>query len=242
VPKPFKLNALWLKLSRAMDLRRLGLRDRSQEAIGVYDQVVERFGGREEPALAEHVAKALVNKGIVLGKEGRSQEAIGVYDQVVERFGEREEPALAEHVAKALVNKGVVLVCLGRDADAVAACEQMEQRFGDDKTPVVREEVKESFDNKCFALSRLWRSTGKQSFLDQAIFAGRAYVGMGGEAYNLACVLVLDGKLDEAFQLLEKCLRDGEVQWAKVEEDSDWADVRNDPRYSELEIKNGGTS
>ena len=68
----------------------LGQLDRSEEEIGVYDQVVERYGEATEQALRERVASALVNKGITLGQLNRSEEEIGVYDQVIERYGERD--------------------------------------------------------------------------------------------------------------------------------------------------------
>jgi len=62
-----------------------------------------------EPALREWVAKALVNKGITLGRLNRSEEEIRVYDDVVRRFGDAPEPALREQVAKALRLKAVIL-------------------------------------------------------------------------------------------------------------------------------------
>ena len=65
----------------------LGTLGRSEEEIGVYDDVVARFGGAAELALLEPVARALVNKGVALGTLGRSEESIGVYDDVVARFG-----------------------------------------------------------------------------------------------------------------------------------------------------------
>jgi hypothetical protein len=80
---------------------RLGTLDRSEEAIGVYDDVVARFGAATELALREQVAKALFNKGVRLGTLDRSEEAIGVYDDVVARFGAAEEPELKHLVERA---------------------------------------------------------------------------------------------------------------------------------------------
>ncbi len=76
----------------------LGELGRSEEAVGVCDDVVARFGDATEPALREQLAKALFNKGVVLGELGRSEEAVGVYDDVVARFGDATEPALREIV------------------------------------------------------------------------------------------------------------------------------------------------
>ncbi|MEZ5381377.1 MAG: hypothetical protein R2754_06210 [Microthrixaceae bacterium] len=76
----------------------LGELGRSDEAIGVYDEVVARYGDDTEPAVREQVAGALVSKGVVLGVLGRSDEAIGVYDEVVARYGDDTEPAVLEVV------------------------------------------------------------------------------------------------------------------------------------------------
>jgi tetratricopeptide (TPR) repeat protein len=83
----------------------LGALNRNEEAIAVYDQLIERFGGAGEAALREQVAKALLNKGVRLGALNRSEESIAVYDQLIERFGGAGEAALREllrRVAKAI--------------------------------------------------------------------------------------------------------------------------------------------
>ena len=55
--------------------------------MAVYDEVVERFGDSESPALLERVAQALLNKGITLRAQDDWQAELAVYDEVVERFG-----------------------------------------------------------------------------------------------------------------------------------------------------------
>ena len=79
------------------------------------------YGDRQEPGLAEQVAKALVNKGFRLGTLGRSEAAIAVYDEVVSRYGDRQEPGLAEQVAAALGNKGWLEYSDGCYEESVAA-------------------------------------------------------------------------------------------------------------------------
>ncbi|OJX76821.1 tetratricopeptide repeat protein [Magnetospirillum sp. 64-120] len=82
----------------------LGELGRSEDAIAVYDQVVERFGGAKESVLLQQVASSLVNKGVRLAKLGRSEDAIAVYDQLVERFGGAKESVL--QVGKAYLSRG----------------------------------------------------------------------------------------------------------------------------------------
>jgi tetratricopeptide (TPR) repeat protein len=76
----------------------LALLGRSEEAIEVYDELVDRFGNATE--LREQVARALYNKGVALGLLGRTEEAIGVFKEVVDRFGDATEPELRRIVTR----------------------------------------------------------------------------------------------------------------------------------------------
>ena len=136
----------------------LGMLDRSEEEIAVYDDLVERFGAAGEPALRERVARALVNKGFRLGTLDRSEEAIAVYDDLVERFGAAGEPALREEVAQALVNKGVTLGTLDRSEEAIAVYDDLVERFGAAGEPALREQVAMALVNKGVRLGTLDRS------------------------------------------------------------------------------------
>ncbi|MGD0499897.1 MAG: SIR2 family protein, partial [Bryobacteraceae bacterium] len=109
----------------------LGVLNRSEEEIAVYDEVVRRYGDATEAPLREQVAKALVNKGITLGSLNRSEEEIAVYDEVVRRYGEAPEAPLRERVAKALVNKGITLGSLNRSEEAIAAYDEVVRRYGE---------------------------------------------------------------------------------------------------------------
>jgi hypothetical protein len=53
------------------------------------------FGTATKLALREQLAKALVNKGVVLSMLGRSKAAIAVYNDVVRRFGPATERSCA---------------------------------------------------------------------------------------------------------------------------------------------------
>ena len=102
---------------------RLGPLNRSEDAIGVCDDLVRRFGDATEPGLRELVAERPVQQGLHAGRSApartplaptttscvgsnRGEDAIGVYDEVVRRFGDAAEPSLRELVASALFSKG----------------------------------------------------------------------------------------------------------------------------------------
>ena len=87
-------------------------------AIAHYDGVVRRFG--DDPAFADGVAEALVNKGIDLAEAQGTAAAMAVYEDVVRRFGETLAPSLHEHVVRALLNKGVAVADVEGPAAALS--------------------------------------------------------------------------------------------------------------------------
>ena len=64
------------------------------------------------------VAKAVCDKGIILGNDSRLQEALRVSDEVLRRFGDRKEADAIISVAKTLCNKGAILEKLNRANDS----------------------------------------------------------------------------------------------------------------------------
>ena len=147
----------------------LGDLGRSEEAVGVYEQVVARYGDATEPALREPVASALVNKAATLGALGRSEDELAVYEQVVARYGDATEPALREQVASALVNKAARLGALGRSEEAVGVYEQVVARYGDATEPALREPVASALFNKAVRLGALGRSEDELAVYEQVV-------------------------------------------------------------------------
>ncbi|MCG3660245.1 tetratricopeptide repeat protein [Aliarcobacter butzleri] len=77
-----------------------------EEAIKVFDEIIERFKDSKENNILEQVVKALVNKGAILGRmEGEEEKAIKVYDELIERFKDSKENNILELVTSALLNK-----------------------------------------------------------------------------------------------------------------------------------------
>ena len=129
----------------------------SAAAIAVYDEVIERFGGSDVPALQEGVARALVNKGVAKRQLGDSAAAIAVYDEVIERFGGSDVPDLLVEVARALVNKGVAKRQLGDSAAAIAVYDEVIERFGGSDMPALQEGVARALVNKGMGQTEIGR-------------------------------------------------------------------------------------
>ncbi|ENC6397965.1 hypothetical protein ABKX72_003790, partial [Aeromonas veronii] len=125
------------------------------QEINVYDELIQRFGTSDAPALQEQVAKALCNKGVRLSQLGRSEDEITVYDELLQHFGTSDAPALQEQVAKALCYKGMTLGQLGRSEDAITVYDELVQRFGTSDAPALQEQMAKALRNKGVELSQL---------------------------------------------------------------------------------------
>ena len=111
------------------------------DAIRLYDVILDRFGEAKDLILQEWVAKSLINKSAILDKMERHQEGLLVDEEVIRRFGDSREPSLQERVAKALLNRGVTLDLLGRHEEALLAYREVVDRFESATEPALSERV-----------------------------------------------------------------------------------------------------
>ena len=132
----------------------LNVQNNADASLAACEELICRFEDSESPAVLEWVAKATVNKGVLLGRLNRPQDALAAYGQVVRRFGRREMPFFREPVARALVFQGTVLDGLNRPQEALAAYDEMVRRFGHSDAPALLELVAMALGNKADALRR----------------------------------------------------------------------------------------
>ncbi len=107
---------------------------------------------------AANVARALGNRGVVLGQLNRTEDEVAVYAVVDTRYGLDADPMLREQVANALVNKGQALGLLKRREEAIVAYDEADRRYGGDPSPALREHVARALVNKGAALNSLNRN------------------------------------------------------------------------------------
>lgn len=132
--------------------------NRSEEALFVYNKVVNQFGSKIGSDIQETIARSLVNKGALLYVLGRTEEALAIFDEVAIRFGESNSPAFLEPVAGTLVNKGITLQNLGRSEDALIVYDEVVMRFGARTDPSLLKPVGKALINKGVTLQELNRS------------------------------------------------------------------------------------
>lgn len=158
-------------------------RDRLEEEVATYDQVVARFGDCSEAALREWVVTALMDKADTLRELSRWEEALAVYEDVLARFGDDPGPEVRVDVAGAMLNKGALLGDLGRWGEELPVCDEVVARFGEAPEAEMRETVARAMYNKGVALSQVDRA--------QAIAAYDVVVARFGDAPEAALSVAL---------------------------------------------------
>src|SRR2546427_8680351 len=89
-PRSTRFPYATLFVSKGVTLGRLG---RSDDAVAVYDEMVGRYAGVDEPAVRAEVARALDIEGVHVCKLGRVEARMAAYAWNVGRYAGGDEPA-----------------------------------------------------------------------------------------------------------------------------------------------------
>ena len=138
-------------------------------AIKGLDELIAKYRDQPEAEIAEQVAKALLNKGIVLGLLNRSDEEIQVYDELIAKYRDQPEAEIAEQVAKALFNKGLTLGSLNRRDEEMQVYDDLIAKYGDRPEAEIAVQVAMALLNKGVALSHLNRRDEEMQVYDELI-------------------------------------------------------------------------
>ena len=94
-----------------------------EREIDVYDELVERYGDSDDPAVQEQVAKALDNKGITLRRRDGATAEIAAYEEIVTRLAHSPALAIQEWVAEAQLR-------VDRPEEALRICKKLDRDEG----------------------------------------------------------------------------------------------------------------
>lgn len=133
----------------------------------LFDEMIETFRHPSSPEERRWLARAMVNKGVALGRLNRSQEEIAAYDDVIARFG--NDKALNEETADALFNKGAALHDLSKHREAIGVYDDLIARFGSSTEEALRDAVAEAFVSKGAALRSLQRFVEEIAAYDSVV-------------------------------------------------------------------------
>ena len=92
----------------------LGCLCRDNEALACVEILISRFGHNYDLSVGYFVAKSLLIRADLLGKQKCVAEEIAAYDELISRFAGRDESCFAEPYARACLLKGITLSVLGR--------------------------------------------------------------------------------------------------------------------------------
>ena len=123
---------------KSVALLRMG---RTDEALGVCDDILGRYSSDDSPDLAKIIATVLSNKIALLGKLKRAQEILVACEAFAARFGSDDSPATEMQTSQVLFNRGVALKELGQRRAAQTVFEEVIERFGSSDSAEVRESV-----------------------------------------------------------------------------------------------------
>lgn len=152
-----------------------------QQAIVLYDELIQRFGKNCEPEIQELVADALFNKGVSLLQLRQLEESILAYDELILFFAEINIPVSRVEITMALtmLNKSISLELLRRSKDAIKLHEEIFQMFISKNTIPLQKIVAESLFRKGLILRRL-------GLLEDAIAAYNEIINYFGERDTLS--------------------------------------------------------
>ncbi|MFM5484455.1 tetratricopeptide repeat protein [Aeromonas veronii] len=140
-----------------------------EQAIKLYDELIQHFGTSNVAEVQEQVAKALLSKGVRLSQLDRSEDEIAVYDELIQRFGTSDVAEVQEPLAKALLYKSITLGLLDRSEDEIAVYDELIQRFGTSDVAKVQEHVTKALLNKGITLAQLEHSEDAITVYDELI-------------------------------------------------------------------------
>jgi tetratricopeptide (TPR) repeat protein len=184
---------------------------RSEEAIGVYDQVVSGYGDSDDPGTSLHVVQALTGKAMLLIGSGRPEEAIVAYDEAINRFRDSSDPDIAIEVGIATVGKMATLYEVGRLGleEALNLFDEAMARLEEGSDPGLAQWVARALIYKGYALGDAGHSEDAIPLFDEVIdryedsgdpeIVLRVAIAIANKGLELARL----GRFEEAISILD---------------------------------------
>ena len=131
---------------------------KSEEALGVYEEIAARFSGAQEPALRERAHDALERKRSLLRMiPNGGARLIAAHDELLKYYAETPEQGLEAKIAIVLLDKAVLLRVNRRSEPAIGLCNEIEARFSTSDRTEVREQVAKALFQKSAFLAQIGR-------------------------------------------------------------------------------------
>ncbi|MCT8949871.1 hypothetical protein [Pseudomonas iridis] len=123
------------------------------QAIRIYEEVIQKFAVTDNPLLRKSVATSLNGKATCLGLMGNLEELNQLLDMLISQLEADDILSHGEDMAHAMTNKAVGLGLLKKHQEALELCEAFEKRFNDTKTLEIQSHL---ITIRCNKISNLW--------------------------------------------------------------------------------------
>lgn len=95
--------------------------ERYVESLAASDEVLQRFGDTDDPAVNKFLARSFGNKMLALWRLDRNEDADSAFRSFLQRFDHSTDSDVKVQIARAFYNKGTTVALSGRHEDALAA-------------------------------------------------------------------------------------------------------------------------
>lgn len=129
------------------------------------------------------------------------------------------------------------LLALGREAFLRKSYREAERYFGEALA------LKPEDTQALIWKSNVYQETGQKEAARTLLIKALVKAGArdrGGIYYNLACLEVIDGRQEQAFEMLEKAVNNGFSDLGTLLQNRDFAPMRNNPRFRAIEFSISG--
>ena len=124
-------------------------------AIATCDDLIHRFGSREEPPFGAVIAQTLLTRGCSKAHLGDDPGAIRDYEEVVNRFDGSDLPEMRAGIVSALMSKGLACRRLDDREGEIRSCDAAIDRFHSSDALDLRQDVAVAMSYKCMAQAEI---------------------------------------------------------------------------------------
>ena len=101
-----------------------------ETALGIYNQIIERYAGSPLRELEFCVVATFLNRGLVQSKLGDLEGELSSYDEIIARCSHERPWDIASPAGLGCALKAMRLAVMGRVDEAQAACDEIDQKLG----------------------------------------------------------------------------------------------------------------
>ena len=182
-------------LAMALENKAKALHDEGQldVAIDVLDEIVSRYGDRDNKQFKLLTIRSLFNKGLILGRLDETAGTVTIYTSAWQRYGDCDLAEAQVPLARILFRTATGLAQLDNHQGAIDAYETLDRAFGDAPDPEIQGLVARGLVNLGVALNRDVDDPARAIRTYDQVLSRFADTDVGGIRPQVAMALVNKG-------------------------------------------------